>query len=80
MKSSADKNTHTVSEITMARYVERYKRIDKKNRKTTLIPISAGTTATDLEAKYTPLLRAIKKNAITIVDGRVPIMPPTFVP
>jgi hypothetical protein len=45
-----------------------------------LIPISAGTTVIDSDAKSTFLLNAIKRNAITIVEGRVPIMPPTFVP
>ena len=80
MESSEDKSIHMVSELPIARNVERYERIDNKNKKTTLTPISAGTTATDLEAKYTSLLRAIKTNVITIVDGIVPIMPPIFVP
>ena len=44
------------------------------------MPNSAGTTAADLEAKSTFWFRAIKINAITIVDGRVPKMPPVFVP
>ena len=49
-------------------------------RKTRLIPISAGTIDTDCTANSIEFVIAIKRNAITIVDGRVPKMPPTFVP
>ena len=44
------------------------------------IAISKGTTDTDSAAKSTPLFIAIKINAIIIVDGSVPIIPPIFVP
>ena len=45
-----------------------------------LIPISAGTTATDLDAKVNPLFNAIKIYATIIVEGSVPSIPPVFVP
>jgi len=51
-----------------------------ENKKITLIPSSAGITTAASEAKSVPLLTAIKINAITRVDGRVPKIPPTFVP
>lgn len=44
------------------------------------MPISAGTTVTALDANSTSLFNAIKRNAITILEGRVPTIPPTFVP
>lgn len=50
------------------------------NKKIRLIPISAGTTIADLAANEIELVKAINKNATTIVDGRVPNIPPTFVP
>jgi hypothetical protein len=50
------------------------------SRKKMLIPISAGTTAIELEAKVRPLFNAIKTYATIIVDGSVPRIPPTFVP
>jgi hypothetical protein len=45
-----------------------------------LIPISAGTTTTDLDAKSGPLYKAIKTKATIIVDGKDPKIPPVFVP
>ena len=45
-----------------------------------LIPIAAGTIDIDSAAKSAPLLNPIKRNATTVVCGRVPIIPPIFVP
>ena len=45
-----------------------------------LMPSSAGTMDTDCDAKFTPLLNAINRKAITIMCGSVPIIPPIFVP
>lgn len=49
-------------------------------RKTRLIPISAGTIDTDDTANSIELVSAINRNAITIVEGSVPKIPPIFVP
>jgi hypothetical protein len=54
--------------------------ITKASRNVRFIPISAGTTAAEREAKTKPLLNEINTKAITMVDGNVPIIPPTFVP
>jgi len=60
--------------------VDRLARMAKRNRKIRLMPSSAGTTATDWDAKSTPLFMEIKTKAIIIVEGSVPRIPPTFVP
>ncbi len=52
----------------------------KINKKIKFIPISAGTTAIESDAKVSPLFSAIKIYATTIVDGRLPKIPPVFVP
>ena len=52
----------------------------KVRRKMRLIPISAGTTATDCAANCVPLVMAMKRKAMMMVDGRVPSTPPVFVP
>jgi len=49
-------------------------------RKTRLIPISAGTIATDSAANCTPLSKAMNRNAMMMVEGSVPMTPPVFVP
>lgn len=43
-------------------------------------PISAGTTETDSEAKFGPLFKDMNMKITTMVEGNVPIIPPTFVP
>ena len=50
----------------------------KRNR--TFMPNSAGTTAAASDANRFPSLYAIKINAITMVEGSVPRMPPVFDP
>jgi hypothetical protein len=80
IKSKSDNIVHMVNDPKNATYIERWTRSANNNRKITLIPNSAGTTAADLAAKSTFWFRAIKINAITIVDGRVPKIPPIFVP
>ena len=52
----------------------------KVSRKMRLIPISAGTTATDCAANCVPLSKAMKRKAMMMVDGSVPSTPPVFVP
>ena len=79
-KSNDDNNAHMVNEIVKAITVERCTSNANRNRKIMLIPNSAGTTAADRDAKSTSLLMAMKINAMTIVEGRVPRMPPVFVP
>jgi len=60
--------------------MERCTRRENRNRKIRLMPNSAGTTATDWDAKSIPLFNEIKRNAMTMVEGRVPKIPPIFVP
>ena len=55
-------------------------RTAKRRRKMRLIPISAGTTATESAANMIPLSRAMKRNAMMMVEGSVPMIPPVFVP
>ena len=71
---------HIPRETIVAVGKPRFINIVKKNRNITLAPISAGTTATDLDAKFTSVFNDIKMNATTIVDGNVPRKPPTLVP
>lgn len=80
MNNSPDSSIHTPREIVNAVYNERLAYIENTQRNMALTPISAGTTIAVLDAKKTSLLNAIKIKATTIVDGRVPIMPPVFVP
>ena len=75
-----DKIDQVIIETTKAIMVDLWTRMAKQNKKIRLIPSSAGTTAADSDAKSTPLLIVIKMKATTIVDGRVPIIPPVFVP
>jgi len=57
-----------------------FERTAKRRRKIRLIPISAGTTATESAANVTPLSRAMNRKAMMMVDGSVPMTPPVFVP
>jgi hypothetical protein len=50
------------------------------NMKNRLIPISAGTTATEIDANSTPLFKAMKIYAMIMVVGSVPSIPPVLVP
>jgi hypothetical protein len=69
-------NNDTVAAIGIPFFMD----ITKTSRNVRFIPISAGTTAADREAKTKPLLSEINTKAIMIVDGKVPIIPPTLVP
>ena len=63
-----------------ANIVERCTIKAKMKRKMMLIPSSAGTTAAAFAANCSFSFMAIKRKAMTIVEGRVPSIPPTFVP
>lgn len=52
----------------------------KRRRNMRFIPISAGTMRTDSVVNCTPLSRAIKRKAMMMVEGSVPMTPPVFVP
>ena len=71
---------HPIREFIRAIRIFFFERRAKRRRKIRLIPISAGTTATESEANWKPLSNPMKRKAIMIVDGSVPIMPPVFVP
>ena len=75
-----DNTTHIPNELISANLNDLKENNANIIRKTRLIPISAGTIVTDETAKSTELVIAINKNAITIVDGNVPNIPPIFVP
>ncbi len=78
--SKTDNNVHIVNDPINAKVVDLWTSIVNMNRKIRFIPISAGITAAVREAKSVPLFNAIKMNAIIMVDGSVPSIPPTFVP
>ena len=78
--SKTDNNVHIVNDPVNARVVDLWTSIVNMNRKIRFIPISAGTTAAVRETKSVPLFNAIKINAIIMVEGSVPSIPPTFVP
>lgn len=69
-----------VNEVARARVRDRDARRANKREKMMLMASSAGTTATDCEAKLRSLLREMKIKAITIVEGSVPRIPPILVP
>ena len=71
---------HTMSDAARATSIFLDERSAKVTRNTRLIPISAGTTATDSETNCTPLSKEMKRNAMMIVEGSVPMIPPVFVP
>ena len=75
-----DKTVQITKVMINVNTVERWTKIAKINKKITLKPSSAGTTAAALDAKLFPLLIAIKTKATTIVEGSVPRIPPTFEP
>ena len=75
-----DNTTHIPNELIIANLNDLKANNANIIRKTRLIPISAGTIETDETANSTELVIAINKNAITIVDGNVPNIPPIFVP
>ena len=75
-----DNIVQTVKEQAKAMYIDLLINNTKINRNRRLIPISAGTTATELEAKITPLFNAMKIKATIMVEGKVPKIPPVFVP
>lgn len=75
-----DKIAHALNEPTIANLNDLYASKANNIRKIRFIPISAGTITTDLVANSIEFVRAIKRKAITIVDGKVPRIPPTFVP
>ena len=63
-----------------ASFIDLYDRFTNVSKKIIFIPISDGTIAADFDAKSVPLFNAMKMNAIIIVDGIVPRIPPIFVP
>lgn len=71
---------HTMSDAVRATSIFLDESSVKVTRNTRLIPISAGTTATDSEANCAPLSKAMKRNAMMMVEGSVPRIPPVFVP
>jgi len=71
---------HIIKDPIRAIFIDVYASVTKIKRKNIFIPISNGTIDTACDAKFTPLFIAIKINAIIIVDGKVPSIPPIFVP
>ena len=80
INNKTDNNVHIINDPVNAKVVDLWTSIVNMNRKIRFIPISAGTTAAVRAAKSVPLFNAIKMNAIIMVEGSVPSIPPIFVP
>lgn len=75
-----DKIVHIVKDARNAAESDLNAASEKTTRNRMLMPSSAGTIAADVAAKSTPLLSEINRNAMTMVEGSVPTMPPILVP
>ena len=80
-KISKNERTVQILKVAMkAKMVDRWISIAKTKRNIILIPSSAGTTETARDANSSPSFIAMKINAMMIVEGSVPRIPPIFVP